>query len=556
MKPAILTTRVKIRTICTAQVVLLLLTLAISHVSAQQNSNTKRQKLPSPDKIVNDYLKAVGGKKRVAAIKDATYEWTITQDDAPIARSGTYKIQLKSPGSMLTVADLKDEQVSDDGVKTVESVTREPMHVEYGANLRSAWIQGNVTGLKTLTDAEAQTAKLRSMLSASRLVDYTKSKILARTSGLDRIAGEPAYLVEFSLRNGARIGIWFSVSSKLLVAAEDKTQKRRERATFADYKDENGLLEPHQIRMLADNGTVLLTLKLQSVEYNTGLSDSLFDPPSSEPIDVGAILKEVERNQDIIDERVGEYTYTEKLTERKINDKGEVTEETVKLFEVYPIPGGSDVRKLISENGVLLSPEKTAKEEKRVTEEIEKSQRKSTKAAEKRERDKRSGRKEKSDDDDIGVADFLRVAELVSPRREHLRDRDAIVVDFHPRSGYKPRNNIESIVSKLAGVMWIDPIDKQVMRLEARLIENYKIGGGLLASVRPGTALVFEQRRMDDGVWLPVYTQVNISAKVLLFKGVNVNLVQEFFDYQRFQSNVEDYKLTTPEEKSKPPNDR
>jgi hypothetical protein len=132
-----------------------------------------------------------------------------------------------------------------------------------------------------------------------------------------------------------------------------------------------------------------------------------------------------------------------------------------------------------------------------------------------------------------------------------LREREAIVFDFRPRAGYKPKGSIESIVSKLAGVVWIDPVDKQVMRLEARLVESYKMGGGLLASVKPGTAFVFEQKRMDDGVWLPLFSQVNISAKVFLFKGIDLNIMQEFSNYQRFKSSFDDYKLTAPEDKDK-----
>ncbi len=34
-------------------------------------------KLPAPEKIAADFLKAAGGKKRLAAIKDATYEWSV-----------------------------------------------------------------------------------------------------------------------------------------------------------------------------------------------------------------------------------------------------------------------------------------------------------------------------------------------------------------------------------------------------------------------------------------------------------------------------------------------
>src|SRR6185295_1278881 len=54
------------------------------------------QKLPSVDKIVDNYLKAIGGKKAARAVTDATYEWTIQLNDQPL---GTARTLRKSPAS-------------------------------------------------------------------------------------------------------------------------------------------------------------------------------------------------------------------------------------------------------------------------------------------------------------------------------------------------------------------------------------------------------------------------------------------------------------------------
>ncbi len=509
--------------------VLLLALTCSTHALAQKQGAAKRQKLPSPEKIVGDYLRAIGGKKRAASVRDATYKWQSVETGPQLNALS----QIKTPASTRL-------EVSREGV--VQTST--------AANVRSAWVRGQSEGAQTLTDAEANAAKLQSALDASRLVDYKKQNVLARTAALDDSEKEPAYVIEFSSRNGARLRYWFGANSKLLLKISDAARQLVMR--FGDYRAENNLLEPHRVGIESRHlGT--LALVLQSVSYNTGLNDSLFDPPGAEAIDIGALLREVESNQEQLEEHVGDYTYMEKRTERKINGRGEVTEETIKVFEIYPIPNRNSVYKLISENGAPLSAEKAAKEEKRVTEELEKAQREREKRAEKLERDKLKGKPAKKEEDDLGIADFLRATELVSPRRERLRDREAIVFDFRPRIGYKPKNDAESIISKLTGIMWIDPADKQVMRLEARLVESFKMGGGLLASVRPGTAFAFEQKRMEDGVWLPVFSQINISAKVLIFKAIDVNLVQEFSNYQRFNSSFDDYKLTAPEDKSKPP---
>jgi len=99
----------------------------------------------------------------------------------------------------------------------------------------------------------------------------------------------------------------------------------------------------------------------------------------------------------------------------------------------------------------------------------------------------------------------------------------------------------------------IDPVDKQVMRLEARLAEGFKIAGGLLVSLRPGAALAMEQTRMIEGVWLPRFAQVNLSVKVLLFGGGDFNKTIEWTDYRHFSGDVNDYKLDSPKTEEKKP---
>jgi hypothetical protein len=245
-----------------------------------------------------------------------------------------------------------------------------------------------------------------------------------------------------------------------------------------------------------------------------------------------------------------------------VDDKGRLKKEKVSVYEVYPIAGYGSVQKLVSENGVPLPPERAAREEKRAAEELEKAEREAPKLKEKRERQRAERRAKRrttaagsgeevgdDDDDDVDIATFLRACEFVSPRRERFQGRDAIVFDFRPRPGFKPSNTAESIVSKLSGVMWVDPSERQVMRLEGRLVDSFKMGGGLLASVKAGSAFVFEQARVEEGVWLPRFSQVNASARLMLFAGVTVNETHEFSDYKRFSANAGEDKLDAPKEK-------
>ncbi len=515
-----------------AAMLLVLLAGSSQPLIAQKKTSTNLQKLPSAQKVVDDYLKAIGGKKRAALIRDATYEWTIKLKDQTM---GTARTQTKMPGSFRSEMTFANGQIIS------------------AANASSAWVHGLDGQLRTLTGAEAATAKLQALLDAGRLVDLKRLNVLARPISLGDLASEPAYAVEFSMRNGARLRYWFSVSSKLLVKIEDEARKSTVR--FRDYRPgaaRTSVLEPHTVGVsIGGNGELLLLL--ERVSYNMGVADSSFYPPRSiAAIDVTTLLLEVGRNQEEVEKRVTEYAFTQKETDREISNKGEIKKETVKVFEVFPLANREPIMKLVSENGVPLSPERAAKEAKRVEEEFLKAESERDKNEQRAERRraelerKRPTQGKEADDRDPEISQFLRVSDFVSPRRERFRDREAVVFEFRPRPGFKPSNREESLISKLVGVVWIDPVDKQVMRFEARLAESFKMAGGLLLSLRPGAGLVIEQTRMAEGVWLPYLAQVNLSMKVLLFGGGDMNKTIEWSDYKHFKGDVRDYKLDTP----------
>lgn len=511
--------------------------IAVPHAAMAQNNSAKSQtlprKLPSVQKIVDNYLKAIGGKKAARAIKDATYEWTVhlndqakQLNDQPI---GTARTQRKAPASERWELTFGNGQIIS------------------AANARSAWEIGLDKKLRTLTALEAATAKLRAALDSSHLVDFKKANILARVVSLGDLGSEPAYIVEFSTRSGARMQYYFSVKTGLITKITSDTKKAR--ILLEDYRrrqsETSPILEPHRVRLNLD-GSGELTLILHTARYDTGVDDLTFDPPgATEKLDVAELLREVGRNQDEIDKRVSEYAFTQTETDKELNSKGELKKQTIKVYEIYPLPNREAVQKLVSENGVPLSPEKAAKEDRRVREEFEKAERD-------REKDeqravKRRAEREKKANEGTEISPFLRVCEFVSPRREQWAGRDTIVFDFRPKPGYKPKNREESLIAKLIGVIWIDPVDKQVIRLEARLAEGFKIAGGLLASLKPGAALVIEQTRMDQGVWLPRFAHVNLSVKVLLFGGGDYNKTIEWSNYKHFSGDVKDYKVDAPQ---------
>jgi len=140
----------------------------------------------------------------------------------------------------------------------------------------------------------------------------------------------------------------------------------------------NGILEAHRVTepcIENDVNSDLSILELEKVSYNTNLNAAVFDPPRTlENFDLAALVEELKKNEEALLERVGEYSFVQKETERIFDGKGAVKKETRKTYEVFPTRQGKRVLKLVSENGVSLTGEKLAREEQRVVREIEKSE--------------------------------------------------------------------------------------------------------------------------------------------------------------------------------------
>jgi hypothetical protein len=497
----------------------------LTHPSVGQRVKPN-QKLPSAEKIVERYLKAIGGKKKAVAIRDVVLEWTIELQGRSVGRARHY---------LMPPACARSEMRFENG------------QIITAANSSSTWSSGLDGNIQTLTGTEAATTKLQALLDAGHLVNFKKVNVAARTVSVEDSDPEPSYVVAFSTRTGGKLLYHFARTSGLITKITDEA--RNITTIFSEYRAENGLVLPHKTTIDLQ-GTGRLNLVLQKAQYNVGFSASIFDPPAAaEVLDVSVLLREVEQNQDELEKRFTEYSFVQRETDREVTSKGEVKKESSKTFEVFPLPNREPVLKLIEENGVALSLERAAKEEKRVNEEFKKAER-DRDGDEDREQKRRAERERRraagKDDEDIEISQFLKMCEFVSPRRERFRERDAVVFDFRPRPGFRPRNREEDLISKLVGVIWIDPVDRQVIRLEARLAQAFKMAGGLLFSLRPGATVVMEQIRMQEGLWLPRFAQINLSMKVLLFGGGDVNKIIEWSDYKHFSGDVSDYKIDAP----------
>jgi len=59
-----------------------------------------------------------------------------------------------------------------------------------------------------------------------------------------------------------------------------------------------------------------------------------------------------------------------------------------------------------------------------------------------------------------------------------------------------------------------------VAHLEVSFTDNFKVAGGLFASVQKGSSFRFDQAPVGAELWLPTGAEAAIQARLLLVKGI------------------------------------
>jgi hypothetical protein len=256
--------------------------------------------------------------------------------------------------------------------------------------------------------------------------------------------------------------------------------------------------------------------------------------------DLTTLLADLRANEDKVDEILDTYAFTQKQTKRELGKDGVLRETSSETYQLS-FYKGYRIRRLIEKNGKPLSAPDQADADrdasKRVAEiekNIAKDQARAGSQSSTGTPSERGGR--------ISIAEVLRASKLMNPRRERFRGRDVIVFDFEPDPAFDFKNaqSMVKFFGKTAGVMWVDEQDKQVARIEAVLFDNFNVGGGILAKLRKGASFTLDQERINNEIWLPSQTDINLSVRVFLVKGIDVNQLIRSYDYRKFETEVKD----------------
>jgi hypothetical protein len=252
--------------------------------------------------------------------------------------------------------------------------------------------------------------------------------------------------------------------------------------------------------------------------------------PDAAPLPaMNALLLDVERNASAAESARKDYTYRVHIEQQELDGKGNLKKSTIIDSDSLTIDGVR-VDRVTARNGKPLTPDEAKKESERIDKEV---------AKDKERRAKLQGQGKATDsrgDQLITAERILELGSFSNPRRVTMNGRPTIVADYAGDPKAKTRNAAENVIRDLVGTVWIDERDHTLARSEGHFLNDYKIGGGLIADVRKGSSFQAQFAKINGEVWLPERIDADGKIRILLFGGFNGKLHFTASDYRKFRS--------------------
>lgn len=196
--------------------------------------------------------------------------------------------------------------------------------------------------------------------------------------------------------------------------------------------------------------------------------------------------KVLARNKtNLLDQARPRFTYVKLSTSEELDAKDQVKKKQEKLYEVTLV--GSETRtRLVKVDGKPVGASAKKEED-------------SDGSGGKQADGSRKGRSRKNGA--LITEEILARYDHKLERRDRLDGRGCYVISFNPKSGTLPVNQMaDKILNRLAGFVWVDEEDFEVVKLDVHLTEKVSVWGGLVGSME-SFDMSLVRSRSREGVW-------------------------------------------------------
>jgi hypothetical protein len=230
-----------------------------------------------------------------------------------------------------------------------------------------------------------------------------------------------------------------------------------------------------------------------------------------------------------------QFTYTEKSIVRQLDSDGKLTKTEIKVYEVYPSADEQfTYKKLISKDDNSASAEAINEGDSDYDQRRQEWQRRLGQegADQKRRREEKELEAKRKEEDSVDEA--FRLYKITMIGREQMEGIRVIGLSFEPRPDYEPKTGGGNLLMKVRGKAWFSEEDHEYVRIEAELNDSLSFGLGFIVRLNKGTHMIFQRRKTNNGIWLPLVSHFVGTGRILLLKSFQIDKETIYSDYHQF----------------------
>jgi hypothetical protein len=225
------------------------------------------------------------------------------------------------------------------------------------------------------------------------------------------------------------------------------------------------------------------------------------------------------------------YTFLERVEERRLDAAGHVQSKEVKTYDVTLLEG-SPYERLVERDDHPLSPAEEKKEQEKLAKSIAERMKETPAERERRIADFEKRRKREQDAmREVGDAFDFKIA-----GQDRVDGRDVWILDATPRREYHPRSRDAKVLPHVRGRLWIDQQTYHWVKLDAEVIDPVT-WGLFLVRLDKGAHVQIDETRVNDEVWLPRWISITASARLGIFKHLRVQQETTYKNFRKFRTD-------------------
>jgi hypothetical protein len=108
---------------------------------------------------------------------------------------------------------------------------------------------------------------------------------------------------------------------------------------------------------------------------------------------------------------------------------------------------------------------------------------------------------------------------------------ELVRLQFAPNPAYSPPSREEQVLEGMQGYLLIDPTAHRIARIDGTLFREVSFGWGIIGHLDKGGHFRVQQADVGDGDWEITAMNLQITGKILLFKGLSMISDEKLSDF-------------------------